>query len=123
MADEKKYADEMLTDEELDKVAGGTYAEAEELQALFGYRVSNNSYSRKKAKSVSTSSSSEIISYNKSFSEVESWLKEHLNIDANLHYTHFWPWTKADPNTYSRNGVSLTHEQVVAEVKDKLMNG
>ena len=119
MAEKDKIADEMLTDEELDKVAGGTYAEAEELQALFGYRVSTNN-SRTSKNRVGPVSSSEIISYNKSFSEVESWLKEHLNIDANLHYTHFWPWTKADPNTYSRNGVSLTHEQVVAEVKGKL---
>ena len=119
MAEKDRFADEILSDEELDNVAGGTYAEAEELQALFGYRVSNNS----RKSQIRIGSSSEIISYNKSFSEVKSWLKEHLNIDANLHYTHFWPWTKADPNTYSRNGVSLTHEQVVAEVKDKLMNG
>ena len=118
MAVEDKYADEMLRDEELDQVAGGTYAEAEELQALFGYTVGVSKAGKKRIRT-----SSEIISYNKSFSDVESWLKEHLNIDANLHYTHFWPWTKADPNTYSRNGVSLTHEQVVAEVKDKLMNG
>lgn len=118
MAEKDKFADEKLSDEELDQVAGGTYAEAEELQALFGYTVGVSKTGKKRIRT-----SSEIISYNKSFSDVESWLKEHLNIDANLHYTHFWPWTKADPNTYSRNGVSLTHEQVVAEVKDKLMNG
>ena len=52
--------------------------------------------------------------------EVSGCLKKNLNIDAII---DDGPWynpfdSAGNPNVYSRNGQSLTHAQVIAEVKN-----
>ena len=117
MAKEDKIADEVLSEEELDQVAGGTVGEYDELRDLFGTvkrRVGSAGRHGRHAHTIEDRLNDE---------EIKSWLRSNLNIDAQINYKRWFPWQDGDPNTYSRNGVSLTHEQVVAEVKDKLMNG
>ncbi|MBQ4403090.1 MAG: hypothetical protein II857_01640 [Selenomonadaceae bacterium] len=101
MADKDKIADEMLTDDELDQVAGGTGEETNELRSLFGFKI--NPLTER-----------EYFRRNEDY--VQFWLKNRLNIDATLNYKGGW-FTSAGPNSYSRNGESLTHAQVLEEAK------
>ena len=114
MAEKDKYADEKLSDEELDQVAGGTVGEYDELRDLFGTVKRHVSSGGRNAHTFEGRLNDE---------EIKSWLRSNLNIDAQINYKRWFPWQDGDPNVYTRNGQSLTHEQVVAEVKDKLMNG
>ena len=105
---------EKLSDDELDKVSGGTVGEYDELRDLFG-TVKRRVVGRRR--SVHT------FEGRLDDEEIKSWLRSNLNIDAQINYKRWFPWQDGDPNVYTRNGQSLTHEQVVAEVKDKLANG
>ncbi len=105
MADEKKFADEMLTYDELDKVAGGTLDELRDLQKLFYHYIH---YTRQGPATVY-----------KSADWIKDWLKSRLNIDAEINYRNSWFFTSAGANSYSRNGEILTHEQVIEEIKAK----
>jgi len=111
MAEKDKFADEKLSDEELDQVAGGTVGEYDELRDLFGTVKRHVSSGGRNAHTFEGRLTDE---------EIKSWLKEHLNIDAQINYKRWFPWQDGDPNVYTRNGQSLTHEQVVKEIKGKL---
>ena len=102
----KKINDELekLNDEELDAVAGGTLNELRDLQKLFYH------YTDLKNGKMAT--------VYKSADWIKNWLKSRLNIDAEINYNGGW-FTSPGANSYSRNGESLTHEQVVAEIKAK----
>ena len=95
---------EQLSDEELDAVAGGTLNELRDLQKLF-YHYTD--VQRKKT-----------VTVYKSADWIKKWLKSSLNIDAEINHKGGW-FTSPGANSYSRNGESLTHEQVVAEIKAK----
>ncbi|MBR0288548.1 MAG: hypothetical protein IJQ82_06170 [Selenomonadaceae bacterium] len=110
MAVEDKYADEMLTDDELDKVAGGTYDEWLELAKFF---PSGNWSNGTSAGAVGIRASGK--SY-KDEDWIKDWLKRNLNIEAEIDGTRFL-FYRGSRNTYTRNGESLTHEQVVKEVR------
>ena len=102
---------EKLTDDELDQIAGGTVSEYKELQDLFGYEKKSLYGPRFVGKKYSVGKSDKWIA---------SWLKDNLNIDAEINTSSWLPWSNGDPNVYKRNGESLTHAQVIAEVKEKL---
>ena len=111
MAEKDKYADEKLSDEELDQVAGGTVGEYDELRDLFGTVKRHVSSGGRNAHTFEGRLNDE---------EIKSWLRSNLNIDAQINYKRWFPWQDGDPNVYTRNGQSLTHEQVVKEIKGKL---
>ncbi len=104
MKDEKILQEEIMEDEELDAVAGGTLNELRDLQKLF-YHYTD--VQRKKT-----------VTVYKSADWIKKWLKSRLNIDAEINHKGGW-FTSPGANSYSRNGESLTHEQVVAEIKAK----
>lgn len=104
---------EKLSDEELEKVAGGTNGEYFELANLLP-KVKRGHFGGKIVRE-------EIVSK----AELTSWLKENLNIDANISTKSsifaeggedFYSLGNA--NTYVRNGENLSHSSVVAEVKN-----
>ncbi|MBQ6142928.1 MAG: hypothetical protein IJI84_00285, partial [Clostridia bacterium] len=82
--------DELLSDEELDGVAGGTRDEYLTLTNILP--MGNTPIGRMTAK------------------EAEEWLKRNLNIDATI-------YNKSDstPNVYKRNGETLDHWDVYKE--------
>ena len=115
IAEEKKFADEMLTDEQLNGVAGGTYGEYKELRELLPMV---EYYSRILPGTHKKFKNSRYLTPN----EVELWLKNELGIDANIDVGSKWNLfdSAGEKNTYSRNGSSLTHSEVIAEVKNYL---
>lgn len=116
MAVQDKYADEILSDDELDVVVGGTNGEYKALRNLLPTITftqidiyNNKMFKVEKTRYMDTN-------------EVSDWLKANLNIDAKIDTGGWWnPFNSAgEANTYSRNGNSLTHEQVIGEVKSFL---
>ena len=109
----KKINDELekLSDEELDNVAGGTNGEYKELRKLLPTTLKS-----RKMRYHGTVSTNHMMNPD----EVSGWLKENLNIDAQIDNGPWYnPFDSAgNPNVYSRNGQSLTHAQVMAEVKN-----
>ncbi|MBR0288084.1 MAG: hypothetical protein IJQ82_03810 [Selenomonadaceae bacterium] len=116
MTEEKKIADEMLTNYELDEVSGGTNGEYKEIRKLLPmveyFGRNKNSGKPEPAKH---------YRYLKPH-EVELYLKNELGIDAKIDVGAWYnPLDSAgEYNTYSRNGKSLTHSEVIAEVKNYL---
>ncbi|MBR4903611.1 MAG: hypothetical protein IKZ53_02995 [Selenomonadaceae bacterium] len=93
MADEKKIADEMMSDDELDNVAGGTVRESWEIFQLLKQKtnVSMGLY------------------------DLPDYLKKNYGIDAEIDgYPDF---DEGRPNVYSLNGEPLTHRQVLNIIK------
>ena len=111
MAEKDKYADELMSDEELDGVAGGTVQEYRELRGLFDPEII---VVRNK---LGGEYEEEIY---KSDDDIRSWLKYNLNIEATFNYKRWFPWQDGDPNVYTRNGESVSHAQVIKEAKAKL---
>ena len=109
----KKINDELekLSDEELDLVAGGTNGEYKELRDLLPQIKRIGKYP-------ALGGFHDCMKPN----EVSDWLKENLNIDAQIDNGPWYnPFDSAgNPNFYSRNWQSLTHAQVIAEVKNFL---
>ena len=90
----EKFADEMLTDEELDNVAGGTRQELQELySAMAGDRVLS--------KYLKTSTRDNI-----NLEEIAKVLKEKLELD-------FSYGTLDRKNEYTHNGQKIDHDEVV----------
>ena len=54
--------------------------------------------------------------------EVQAWLKDNLNIDADISVGNRTVKSPGKPNTYSRNGETISHEDVVAEAKNFVSN-
>ena len=94
MADMDKYADEMLTDEELDNVAGGTWQELQELySAMAGDRVLSKYLKTSKRDNIN-------------LEEIAKVLKEKLGID-------FLYGTLDRKNEYTHNGQKIDHHKLV----------
>ncbi|MBR3747721.1 MAG: hypothetical protein IKN27_12250 [Selenomonadaceae bacterium] len=89
------FADEILSDEELDNVTGGTYDEVSELNDMLAPR--NNDTARVMSEE-----------------ELKNWLKENLNIDATFYND------KNTPNVYTRDGKTLTQSEVLFRCFTKL---
>lgn len=96
---ENKFADEMLTDDELDKVVGGNDKETSQIINLIGSVVQcTNRYGK----------------YTRHLydQEVAGYLKNHYNIEA---YIHTGPL--ALNNYYELNGESITQDEVLDIIK------
>ena len=115
MADEKILDNEILNDEELDNVAGGTFFETRDLRNAIGRVYLVKSYYDNQP----------IQFYSKlPPNEIAGYLKSHYDIDATLSFGKYNSEVGlyepgGDPNTYSRNGQSLTHQQVLDIIKGK----
>ena len=110
MADKKILDNEMLSDNELDNVAGGTFDERADLQHAIG-------------KIYLSAWRDEEFTYLPS-DKVAPYLKEHFGIDATINqgkylYALHAFVTKDKPNEYSRNGQTLTHQQVLDIINGK----
>ena len=115
---EKILKDELMNEEELENVAGGTNGEYKELRKLLPV-IKYITYSPVFEESIEHETSRYMYT-----DEVEGWLKQNLNIDANIDNGAWYnPLNSAgNSNIYSRNGQSLTHAQVVNEVKNFIKN-
>lgn len=111
MMNEKIFINEIILDSDLDKVAGGTNGEYRELREILPtvMRIFYSDYGDKHPNYMTTD-------------EVSEWLKINLKIDAKIDAGAWYnPFDSAgSENTYSRNGQTLTHGQVVAECKQFL---
>ena len=106
MADKKILDNEILSDEELDNVAGGTVSETYQLRKAIG-----------EVYFVKDGQPAPFYTYLPE-NEVAGYLKKTYNIDATLNFGDYDPAshdyvTEGDPNQYSINGKSLTHQQVL----------
>lgn len=117
MKNEKILQEEVLSDEDLEKISGGSVSETDQIRNAIGqvYEVDgfkdNFSHPVKFKTYLPTN-------------EVCGYLKKHYNIDATLNFGDFDPAshdfvTDGDPNKYSRNGQTLTHAQVLNIINGK----
>ena len=115
----KKINDELekMSDEELDQVAGGTNGEYKELRRLLPGISQTSLRYREELETYEET----WVRYMKPH-EVAGWLKQNLNIDAIVDDGAWYnPLDSAgNSNVYRRNGQSLTHAQVIAEVRNFL---
>ena len=111
MAEKDKYADELLSEDELDQVAGGNWKEFTELREILptvSYQKNTRPFPRQ-------------VTRNMNITEATEWLKSNLNIDTDISIgDSFNPFSSGTPNIYKRDGQELTHDQVIAEVKSFL---
>lgn len=56
------------------------------------------------------------------YKEVQTWPKDNLNIDADISVGNLSVKSPGKPNTCSRNGETISHEDVVAEAKNFVSN-
>ena len=94
MKDKKILQEEILSDKELNGVAGGTVRESWEI-----FQVLN----KKNAPSMG-------------LYDMPGYLKKNFNIDAKIDGRP--DWDEGDANIYSRNGETLTHKQVLDIIKN-----
>lgn len=103
MTDKNKFADEIMSDDELDNVAGGTTSETYALKGAIGRIYYSEDWN--------------ITTYLPD-DKIASYLKEHYNIDATINVgkrcqdIHDFV-SEGEANQYSRNGQTLTHNQVL----------
>ena len=107
---------EMLNMKQLDKISGGTNGEYKEIRSLLPkmYFRDESTYQG--------------ITYEQKWNrymepnEVCGWLKENLGIDAKIDVGGALnPLSSAgSPNSYSRNGQTLSHSKVIAEIHNYL---
>ena len=114
MSDKKIFDNELLTDEQLDNVAGGTVSETYQLRKALG-----------EVYFVKDGQPAPFYTYLPE-NEVEQYLKKTYNIDATLNFGDYDPAshdyvTEGEPNQYSLNGKSLTHQQVLSIIN--IVNG
>jgi hypothetical protein len=111
MADEKLLQDELLSDEELDKVAGGTFSEWTEISKLIGRVVERHG---------TVNGKPAIVYVYLDISQLKGYLKKNYNIDAELDggYTgagdHF---EEGEANIYKINGKQISHQHVLDIIK------
>lgn len=105
----------MMSDEELDKVAGGNMTEVNEIIMSVGKVVEHSgTYNGKPAK---------MMWYLDGNREISSYLKKTYNIDSELDdgwvpgSGGYYFENGGDPNTYSINGKSISHQQVLDIIK------
>lgn len=98
MTEKDKYADEMLTDEELDGVAGGSWTESNILGNILP-RI-NKRYDRRLMNAT----------------EMQRWLKDNLNIDAKI----YDGGCDERSNVYTLNGETISHNEVCQMCRDYL---
>ena len=111
MAEEKILNEEQLSDEELEKVAGGKVAELEDLTKAI---VSNPTLK------FLGKANSHIPGANRLVADaVEGVLKDYLNIDADISLGVFGTGLNSAKNTYRdmKTGQYITHAEVLDRIK------
>ena len=111
MKDEKVLNEEVLSEEELEKVAGGKVAELEELTEA----IVHNSTLKFLGKA-----NSHIPGANRLVADaVEGILKDQLNIDADISLGAFGTGAGSSKNTYRdmETGKYMTHAEVLDRIK------
>ena len=99
------FKDEILSDDELDNVAGGTMAESEEISKIIGYvRFPNGAYTYLPAGG----------------GIMDEYLKDHFGIDAKTDGGDRWTRRQGSPNSYSYNGQQISHGEAVKIILNKL---
>ena len=108
---EDKFSNELMSDDELDQVAGGTKSEFKELQKVLPKITDRiwNDVNRCYEDAERPLNRDEVVRY----------LQDRYLIIADIQTSGSWwnPFSGGANNTYKRNGESLTHAQVVAEIK------
>ena len=113
MKDKKIFEEEMLSDEDLDNVAGGTYSETSEIIMLLGKVSEHNGFIDNKP--------GKFMWYLDDF-ELPGYLKKTYNIDAELD-GYKQPgagggWIEeCGANIYKINGKQISHQQVLDIIK------
>ena len=112
MADKDKFADEVMSDEELDQVAGGTVAEFDEICSA----MANNPFVKKILGASSHMPVGNVI--NKEV--VKYFLKENLNIEADISIGVLGTGIGSYHNTYKdlTEKRYLTHAEVIKRVQN-----
>ena len=114
MKDKKILEEEMLSDEELDKVAGGTYDECSEIVMAVGKVVEHNGFIDNKP--------GKFMWYLDGNPETADYLKKTYNIDAELS-GYLAPGAGGGypidgvANIYKINGKQISHQQVLDIIK------
>ena len=106
MTEEKKIANEMMSDDELEQVAGGSIQEIREIKDLFNTAVKSGETFKNFYEFLENAG---ITGYDMSYTED--------TIVVSVCTGNVWK-REAKPNKYSLNGVSITHEQAVDHLKD-----
>jgi len=118
MIDEKKFADEAMSDEELDNVAGGTLSQMQDLVSAI-VKVKSGS-------SVLGDMMNGAGCFLPGFNEInKSYVKETLSrigIDAQIDIGWLGYGICSEDNVYTdkRTGKSLSHEEVLSRIKRDL---
>ena len=104
---------EIMNIEQLDKVSGGTNGEYKEIRKLLPMITVENYYP-----DIDGAVRFEDDKYYMNPDEVRGWLKSKLGIDAKIDVGGmFNPLSSAGKaNVYTRNGKSLSHSKVIAEI-------
>ena len=103
MTNTKILVEEILLDEEMEKVSGGTTEEFIDI-AKFLPKITRVRYGHEMKDFMNKD-------------QAQDWLKTNLNIDAEIGLGKTFFNIPGKPNIYSRNGESLTHEEVLTELK------
>ena len=106
-----------MNDNELEKVAGGTTSEVGELSKAIGEIYPVNGFQGDFSHPVTFNTYLPI-------DEIAPYLKKTYGIDAKLNLGKYNPAahdfvTEGNANKYSRNGQTLTHQQVLDIIKGK----
>ena len=108
---------EQLSDEELDKIAGGTYSETQSLRKAIGEVVTVHGF---------TGNFNNPVTFKRNLfiDEVAPYLKKTYGIDSKLDCGEYDSAshdfvTEGGANKYSLNGKSLTHQQVLDIIAGK----
>lgn len=109
-------ANEMMNMEQLDSVSGGNNGEYKEIRELLPMITVENYPDIDGAVRI------EDEKYYMNPEEVTGWLKSKLNIDAKIDNGAFFnPLSSAGKrNVYMRDGKTLTHSKVIAEIHNYL---
>ncbi len=94
MAEKDKFAGEIMSDEELDGVAGGTLGETVELFNVINQKTNAN------------------------YLDLPDYLKTNYGIDVIINVNQC-QWNGGGANEYRLNGEQITHEQVLDIIKSK----
>lgn len=105
---------EVLKEEQLDEVAGGSYSETMELIRAIGLvDIREKRYSRR-------GSRYETVRRQLEGGEVREYLKDHYGIDSIINFRAHSFLYDGQKNTYKKDGKSLTHYQVWDMIVEKI---
>ena len=111
MTNEKIFANEILADEQLEKVSGGTVGELEDLTNAIVHNPTLKFLGK---------ANSHIPGANRLVADaVEGILKDQLNIDADISLGAFGTGAGSSKNTYRdmKTGQYITHAEVLDKIK------